>query len=106
MRDEILARLPFADKFYGCLFSYARASGEIVGAVAHEGEQVDDLGRTADIVFLADLFLSQNIVAAAVTRLIHLDERFYKLSVVFVRREHECLYPAVISAHFIGNSVS
>ena len=77
----------------GRLLTHARTTWEIVGRVAHEGQQVDNLRRRIDAILLANLFGAHHFVAAAMPWAIDAHALRYQLAIVFVGCQHESVQP-------------
>ena len=87
--QEVIDTSELVDEFYGGLLTDTGASGEVVGAVSHQGEQVNDLCRGGDAVLLFYFLLTDDVVSATMTGTVHIYIRLYELTVVLVRCEHK-----------------
>ena len=85
------------DELGGSLRSHAGASGEVVGGVAHQCQEVYHLSRGVELVLLAHLLRSHRLVASAVTWAEDEDIVAHQLTVVFVGREHIGLHTGFAS---------
>ena len=76
----------------GGLLTDTWTAGEVVGRVAHERQEVDDLGRGVDAIFCCHLFGPHLLVASTVAWTEDEDVGCHELTIVFVGREHVGLY--------------
>ena len=80
------------NQFHSRLFTHTWTSGEVVGRVAHECQQVDNLEWGSDAVFLAYLLGAHHLVAATMTRSVDVGQLSNQLPIVFIGGEHVALY--------------
>ena len=85
MGEQILDGTELLDKFLGVLGTHAWASGDVVGGVAHQAQNVDELFGGLDAVFGIDLLYAQNLF---LERVIDLDVGGHQLPEVLVSRDH------------------
>lgn len=57
--DDVFYGVVLVDEFDGCFFADSRASGDIVGGVAHQSEEVYDLEGGVDAPALCDVLYSE-----------------------------------------------
>ena len=88
---QVLDRAPLVDELGGRLLADSRASRHIVGDVALEGQQVDDLRGRGDAVAVAHLLGAAHLEALALERRpVHEHAVGDQLAVVLVGRHHIC----------------
>ena len=83
--EQILDGTELLDEFLGILGAHARATGDVVGGVAHQAQDVDELFGRLDAVFGIDLLDAQNLF---LERVIDLDVGGHQLPEVLVSRDH------------------
>ena len=89
MGVDVFDRPELRDQLAGADFTHALDSRYIVGCVATYGQDLDDLLRPLDSVFLTYLVdIDKLAFAARLSRLVLDDVRTYELTVVLVRRDH------------------
>ena len=88
MGQQILDAAKVGDEFHGGLLTHAGAARYVVGTVAHEAQNVDDLLGRVDAVFGLYLVGAQYLEVAAELGAIHEDVGRYQLSVVLVGGHH------------------
>ena len=83
--QQVLDGAVLLDKFFGGLGTHAGAAGDVVGAVSHQSQDVDELGGGLDAVFGVHLLDAQNFF---LERVIDLDVGGHQLAEVLVARNH------------------
>lgn len=102
MRDQVLDVAPLGDQFPRPLFAHPRHTGNIVGGVAPQGQNVDHLLRIGDAVVLAHFVQPDDVDPFAPLRgFVHADVLFDQLAVVFVGGDHEYVVLAAAGG-FVG----
>ena len=98
MFKQVFYRAKLVYEFHGCLLANTWTSRYIIGCIAHESEQVDDLGRGVDAVLLAYFFRTEYL-KLLITELWseHSDVFADQLTVIFVGGHHESLQSIDIS---------
>ena len=88
MREQVLDVAKLGEQFLGGLLADARATGNVVGAVAHQAQQVDHLRDIFQLIFLEHLGDAQRLIVATELGAIHKDVVRDQLAVVLVGRHH------------------
>ena len=89
---QFIHRVEVGDEFRGRLLAHTRTAREVVGRVAHQCQQVDDLEWGGDAIFLAHLCWAHHLVATTMARTIDLHFLSDQLPIVLVGRQHKRLY--------------
>ena len=85
MLQQVLDGAVLLDEFFGRLGAHTGASGDVVGGVAHQSQNVDELRRRLDAVFGIDLLDAHNLILAGIE---NLDVGCHQLSEVLVSSDH------------------
>ncbi len=85
MLQQVLDGAVLLDEFLGGLGSHTGAAGDVVGRVAHETQDVDQLGGRLDAILFLDLIDTLDDVLARVK---DLDVRGHQLAEVLVTGDH------------------
>ena len=94
--QEIVNGTKFLNEFCSSLFTHAWTTRNVVGSIAHESEQVDDLTGVLYTIFFAHFLLSQKLeILGFGVGLVHPHVRPHELPIILVGRHHE-------NADFIG----
>ena len=99
MLQKIVDISKFVYEFHCRLLTDPWTSGEVVGTVSHQREQVYDLCRFLYAILFLYLFLANDVISSAVSWPVHIYIRLDELPIVFVGCEHE-------SIDSIGSSLS
>ena len=90
--QQLIDAAKFINEFGGCFLTNSWTAREVVGRVAHQGQQVNDGHGGGDIVFLAYLFGAQCFIATSVSGTIDENIVANQLSVVLIGCEHIGFY--------------
>ena len=92
MGDDFLDGAELGDEFFGGLLPHSGHTGDVVGGVAPEAEEVDDLAAMVDAEELVHLERREYLVGLAGTaEAVHLDARGDELGEIFVGGDHNHL---------------
>ena len=91
VREQVIDRAELLQQFDGGLLPHSGTTRDVVGGIAHERQQVDDLTLVAQSVLLADLFRSHLFKPSGVLGAVHVHTFGDELAVVLVRRSHQHL---------------
>ena len=86
--EHVVDAAEFAYELGGGLRTHAGASREVVGRIAHQRQEVDDLSRGVEFVLGAHLVGAHSFVSAAVTWPEYEHVVAHQLAIVLVGREH------------------
>ena len=90
MHQKVLDGAELLDEFLGGLLPHPRATGNVVGGVAHQSQHVDDLEAIGEPVFCLHLFGAEEFgVLLAHAGAVHPHLRRHQLGVVLVGGHHE-----------------
>ena len=90
--EHVVDAAEFAYEFCSGLRTHARTSGEVVGRIAHECQEVNHLSRGVEFVLGANLVRSHRFVSATVTWSEYEHVVAHQLAIVLVWCEHIGLY--------------
>ena len=88
IRQQVLHTTELGEELLGGLLAHARATGNIVGRIAHQSQQVNHLVGRAKVVFLQYLGHTQHFVATPVFGAIHIYMVGHQLTVVLIGCHH------------------
>ena len=83
--QQVLNGTVLLNQFFGGLWPYTRTSRDVVGGVAHEAQDVDELRGLLDAIFGLDFFHSHHLVLARVK---YFDIGCHKLAEILVTGDH------------------
>ena len=83
--QQVLDGAILLDEFLGGFGTHTWAAGNVVGSIAHETQDVDELGGALDAVFAFDFLHAHDFVLAWVE---NLDVRRHQLAKVLVTCDH------------------
>ena len=90
--QQFINRIEVVDEFGGSFFSHTRTAGEIVGRVAHQCQEVDDLKWGSDTIFITHLLGTHHLITASMTRTVDAHPVCDQLAIILIGREHKCLH--------------
>ena len=89
MFEQVFDASELGYQFLGSLFAHARASGDVVGGVAHQPQHINDLSRRLDVELGFHFRYAHHFeFLVAVFGTVHEDVVRYQLPVVFIGRHH------------------